>query len=167
MITLTMLTFMWIYSMVNLTMPMHPLPMGLMILSLAFTTCLLLSSTSPWYAYMLFFIFIGGMLVMFTYIASLSPNITLLVNTQPTILLLTMIILIILTTKMQPQIMRTTTELKSETSSTTQFISLLYYDNTSMMLLLLAAILLIMMVLVVKLCSTMAGTLRPYHPNQQ
>nr|YP_009116468.2 NADH dehydrogenase subunit 6 [Trypaea australiensis]ALO20102.1 NADH dehydrogenase subunit 6 [Trypaea australiensis] len=54
----------------------HPLSMGLILL---FQTCLVclsagLLSTSYWFSYILFLVFLGGLLVLFIYVASLASN---------------------------------------------------------------------------------------------
>nr|YP_009487742.1 NADH dehydrogenase subunit 6 [Anopheles gilesi]AWB98560.1 NADH dehydrogenase subunit 6 [Anopheles gilesi] len=54
----------------------HPLSMGLMLLIQTFLTCLLTGMfiKTFWFSYTLFLIFLGGMLVLFIYVTSLSSN---------------------------------------------------------------------------------------------
>nr|QPJ78575.1 NADH dehydrogenase subunit 6 [Aedes alboannulatus] len=54
----------------------HPLAMGLMLLIQTFLTSLLTGMfvKTFWFSYMLFLIFMGGMLVLFIYVTSLSSN---------------------------------------------------------------------------------------------
>nr|YP_010046748.1 NADH dehydrogenase subunit 6 [Culiseta inconspicua]QPJ78692.1 NADH dehydrogenase subunit 6 [Culiseta inconspicua] len=54
----------------------HPLAMGLMLLIQTFLTCILtgLFVKTFWFSYILFLIFMGGMLVLFIYVTSLSSN---------------------------------------------------------------------------------------------
>nr|YP_009371271.1 NADH dehydrogenase subunit 6 [Styloperla spinicercia]ARR75392.1 NADH dehydrogenase subunit 6 [Styloperla spinicercia] len=54
----------------------HPLAMGLMLLAQTLTICLLtgLSTMSFWFSYMLFLVFLGGLLVLFIYVTSLASN---------------------------------------------------------------------------------------------
>nr|BAB62762.1 NADH dehydrogenase complex 6 [Pronodularia japanensis] len=52
----------------------HPLVLTVKVLLLATTISLTLAHITTWYAYMLYMVMVGGMLVMFTYISSLSPN---------------------------------------------------------------------------------------------
>nr|WDV10599.1 NADH dehydrogenase subunit 6 [Bhutanitis thaidina] len=54
----------------------HPLSMGLMILIQTLLTCLLsgMLSHSYWFSYILFLIFLGGLLVMFIYVSSIASN---------------------------------------------------------------------------------------------
>nr|URX53199.1 NADH dehydrogenase subunit 6 [Cryptotermes mangoldi] len=54
----------------------HPLAMGMMLLMQTTTMCLIsgLMHQSFWFQYILFMVFIGGMLVLFIYVASLASN---------------------------------------------------------------------------------------------
>nr|YP_009235842.1 NADH dehydrogenase subunit 6 [Bactrocera melastomatos]AMD83697.1 NADH dehydrogenase subunit 6 [Bactrocera melastomatos] len=54
----------------------HPLAMGLMLLIQTLQICLItgLMAKSFWFSYILFLIFLGGMLVMFIYVTSLASN---------------------------------------------------------------------------------------------
>nr|AUB29957.1 NADH dehydrogenase subunit 6 [Neoceratitis asiatica] len=54
----------------------HPLAMGLMLLMQTIQICLLtgLMTKSFWFSYILFLIFLGGMLVLFIYVTSLASN---------------------------------------------------------------------------------------------
>nr|YP_009045504.1 NADH dehydrogenase subunit 6 [Appias sylvia]AHA03868.1 NADH dehydrogenase subunit 6 [Appias sylvia] len=54
----------------------HPLSMGLMILIQTFLICLLsgMLINTYWFSYILFLIFLGGLLVMFIYVSSIASN---------------------------------------------------------------------------------------------
>nr|QRZ60672.1 NADH dehydrogenase subunit 6 [Prosthiochaeta sp. CAU WL-2019511] len=54
----------------------HPLAMGLMLLLQTLMVCLMtgLINKSFWFAYILFLVFLGGMLVLFIYVTSLASN---------------------------------------------------------------------------------------------
>nr|YP_010613560.1 NADH dehydrogenase subunit 6 [Graphium sarpedon]WAR51435.1 NADH dehydrogenase subunit 6 [Graphium sarpedon]WHN78816.1 NADH dehydrogenase subunit 6 [Graphium cloanthus] len=54
----------------------HPLSMGLMILIQTLLTCMLsgMLSYSYWFSYILFLIFLGGLLVLFIYVSSIASN---------------------------------------------------------------------------------------------
>nr|YP_009945249.1 NADH dehydrogenase subunit 6 [Leptopeza flavipes]QOE17374.1 NADH dehydrogenase subunit 6 [Leptopeza flavipes]UJG45147.1 NADH dehydrogenase subunit 6 [Leptopeza flavipes] len=54
----------------------HPLAMGLMLLLQTFLICLItgLLTKTFWFSYILFLIFLGGMLVLFIYVTSLASN---------------------------------------------------------------------------------------------
>nr|YP_010227862.1 NADH dehydrogenase subunit 6 [Cryptocercus laojunensis]UDD86648.1 NADH dehydrogenase subunit 6 [Cryptocercus laojunensis] len=54
----------------------HPLAMGMMLLMQTILVCLMsgMMSQSFWFSYIMFLIFIGGMLVLFIYVTSLASN---------------------------------------------------------------------------------------------
>nr|YP_010999343.1 NADH dehydrogenase subunit 6 [Cricotopus trifascia]WPM93189.1 NADH dehydrogenase subunit 6 [Cricotopus trifascia] len=54
----------------------HPLAMGMMLLIQTFFICLLTGFMTKtfWFSYVLFLIFLGGMLVLFIYVTSLASN---------------------------------------------------------------------------------------------
>nr|ATZ70401.1 NADH dehydrogenase subunit 6 [Conus boavistensis]ATZ70804.1 NADH dehydrogenase subunit 6 [Conus diminutus] len=65
-------------SSILLILPMmsQPLSLGLVIMVSTLFMCLVSSmTTSAWYGYILFLIYVGGLLVMFAYVAALSPNV--------------------------------------------------------------------------------------------
>nr|YP_010392988.1 NADH dehydrogenase subunit 6 [Tipula aestiva]UPX88789.1 NADH dehydrogenase subunit 6 [Tipula aestiva] len=70
---LTMYSLMFSYLFTQMT---HPLSMGLMLLIQTFIICLITGMLMKtfWFSYVLFLIFIGGMLVLFIYMTSLASN---------------------------------------------------------------------------------------------
>nr|YP_003587444.1 NADH dehydrogenase subunit 6 [Papilio maraho]ACN91371.1 NADH dehydrogenase subunit 6 [Papilio maraho]UDY69697.1 NADH dehydrogenase subunit 6 [Papilio elwesi] len=54
----------------------HPLSMGLMILVQTLITCMLsgMLINSYWFSYILFLVFLGGLLVLFIYVSSVASN---------------------------------------------------------------------------------------------
>nr|AQR56968.1 NADH dehydrogenase subunit 6 [Ptychorhynchus pfisteri] len=161
--TLLILSTLWLYSMLSMALPMHPLSLGMMILTLAFINCILIASMSPWYAYMLFFIFIGGMLVMFAYIASLSPNTTFSINSQAMPATLTIAMLTFFLNSGLVSNHLTNPELSFSVTTSTQALSSLYlHSSGNSCMILLACILLFTLVASVKLCKPKMGALRPY-----
>nr|YP_009948022.1 NADH dehydrogenase subunit 6 [Anthalia sp. YD3030]QOH97190.1 NADH dehydrogenase subunit 6 [Anthalia sp. YD3030] len=70
---LYLLTF--IFSIIFMQMN-HPLAMGLMLLIQTLLICLItgLMTKTFWFSYVLFLIFLGGMLVLFIYVTSLASN---------------------------------------------------------------------------------------------
>nr|QMP96517.1 NADH dehydrogenase subunit 6 [Bithynia leachii] len=72
-ITLTAISF---CSVLMFPLMAQPLSLGLNIMLATLFLCALSSMLiSSWYAYILFLIYVGGLLVMFAYVASLTPNI--------------------------------------------------------------------------------------------
>lgn len=54
---------------------MQPLSLGLTIMVLRVYSCLLIGfELSSWFGYVMFLIYVGGLLVIFSYVAALSPN---------------------------------------------------------------------------------------------
>nr|QLH57044.1 NADH dehydrogenase subunit 6 [Conus canariensis] len=59
-----------------LPMMSQPLSLGLVIMISTLFMCMVSGmTTSAWYGYILFLIYVGGLLVMFAYVAALSPNV--------------------------------------------------------------------------------------------
>nr|AII02382.1 NADH dehydrogenase subunit 6 [Pennisetia hylaeiformis] len=54
----------------------HPLTMGFMILTQTFLICLLsgMMFKSYWFSYILFLVFLGGLLILFIYVSSIASN---------------------------------------------------------------------------------------------
>nr|YP_009373436.1 NADH dehydrogenase subunit 6 [Mutela dubia]AQT38519.1 NADH dehydrogenase subunit 6 [Mutela dubia] len=161
--TLVLLTLLWTFCSLNLILPMHPLSLGIMVFILAMTTCFLIALSSPWYAYMLFFIFIGGMLVMFAYIASLSPNSTFSLNHQTGMIFVVPTMFLIMTTYSQtPNSLQTINTTLNAQNNNMQSFNFLYSITGANTLILLACILLLTLVVVVKLTKPSSGPLRPF-----
>nr|UFI48587.1 NADH dehydrogenase subunit 6 [Amalda bellonorium] len=69
-ISMTMSTFLMLPLMIQ------PLSLGLMVMISTLLMCVISAMLlSSWYGYILFLIYVGGLLVMFAYVAALSPNI--------------------------------------------------------------------------------------------
>nr|YP_010146977.1 NADH dehydrogenase subunit 6 [Conosia irrorata]QQP21499.1 NADH dehydrogenase subunit 6 [Conosia irrorata] len=73
---MNILIFISIITSIIFTQMKHPLAMGMMLLfqTLIITMISGLISKSFWYSYILFLIFLGGMLVLFIYVTSLASN---------------------------------------------------------------------------------------------
>nr|YP_009645800.1 NADH dehydrogenase subunit 6 [Acuticosta chinensis]QBS54525.1 NADH dehydrogenase subunit 6 [Acuticosta chinensis] len=160
--TLAIISTSWMYMMLSMTLPMHPLSLGIMVLLLAFLNCVLIASISPWYSYMLFFIFIGGMLVMFAYIASLSPNMTFSINNPLMPATLTLLILISFKNSKLSFNYQTNADMMSSINDKVQTLSFLYMENGITCVILLACMLLFTLVASVKICKPKMGALRPF-----
>nr|AMP43765.1 NADH dehydrogenase subunit 6 [Ptecticus aurifer] len=76
----------------------HPMAMGLMLLVQSFLICLITGMifNSFWYSYILFLVFLGGMLILFIYVTSLASNEMFSFSTKMFFLSMTSIFLIIL-----------------------------------------------------------------------
>nr|UOU85263.1 NADH dehydrogenase subunit 6 [Hydrotaea ignava] len=75
MIQLILMSLLFIFNFIFMNMK-HPLAMGLTLLIQTFLISMLtgLMTKSFWFSYILFLVFIGGMLVLFIYVTSLASN---------------------------------------------------------------------------------------------
>nr|QFG38954.1 NADH dehydrogenase subunit 6 [Cominella virgata brookesi] len=63
-------------SLLMLPLMAQPLSLGLVVMISTLLMCFVSAITlSSWYGYILFLIYVGGLLVMFAYVAALSPNV--------------------------------------------------------------------------------------------
>nr|QQV69869.1 NADH dehydrogenase subunit 6 [Opisthoteuthis sp. JN-2021] len=71
-----MLLLSFSFALISLTtMMIQPLSLGFMLMILSIISSMMVSFISySWYGYMLFLVYVGGMLVMFMYVISLIPN---------------------------------------------------------------------------------------------
>nr|YP_010894856.1 NADH dehydrogenase subunit 6 [Amiota setosa]WJW73369.1 NADH dehydrogenase subunit 6 [Amiota setosa] len=150
----------------------HPLSMGLMLLIQTTLICLLtgLMTKNFWYSYILFLIFMGGMLVLFIYVTSLASNemfnlsIKLMLFSSIMLLILIMISLII----DKPLLMFFTNnnEMDSLINNYTYFmenslsLNKLYNYPTNLITILLMNYLLITLIIIVKITKMFKGPLR-------
>nr|ATN41125.1 NADH dehydrogenase subunit 6 [Endopterygota sp. 25 LC-2017] len=68
--------FLMFFNTFMFTQTNHPLTMGIILLFQTLLSCILtgIISKSFWFSYILFLVFIGGMLILFIYMASLASN---------------------------------------------------------------------------------------------
>ena len=150
-------------SIISLLLPLisQPLSFGLILLSTTLFSALFTASIGfSWYGYIIFLIFIGGLLVMFAYVAALAPNsyfkpprIILSLRIFRLLYLLLASINIILPTPLLTTCF-TFYAIKSST--------IIYSFPFVPTLFFLIYILLITIVSVAKICSFNIGPLRPY-----
>nr|QBC73205.1 NADH dehydrogenase subunit 6 [Perotrochus caledonicus] len=56
-------------------MMMQPLSLGFCVMLMSLLSCILIAfCVSSWFGYVLFLIYVGGLLVMFAYVSALAPN---------------------------------------------------------------------------------------------
>nr|AOR07212.1 NADH dehydrogenase subunit 6 [Mesenchytraeus cf. pedatus SL-2017] len=137
------------------TMAMNPLTLGLLILFLALMLSITFSTAmSSWVALLIFLIYIGGMLVMFSYFVAITPN-----QTLPVMLMLG----ILMSSIISLSIISKTLYMKSPVNFTYMpQINIMYQSFNISTLLMLALILLFTMVVVVKVSTHNKGPLRPF-----
>nr|QZP41260.1 NADH dehydrogenase subunit 6 [Geoscapheus dilatatus] len=142
----------------------HPLAMGLILLIQTITISMItgLSAQSFWFSYVLFLIFIGGMLVLFIYITSLASNEMFIMSTK--LLYLMMIITPLLVFLMKMNFLNLTNQeslmFLMINNSTPLPLLKLYSYPTGMLTIMMAIYLLITLIAVVKIINIFSGPLR-------
>nr|UEK75620.1 NADH dehydrogenase subunit 6 [Epistrophe bashanensis] len=150
----------------------HPLSMGMMLLIQTVMICCIsgLMTKSFWFSYILFLIFIGGMLVLFIYVTSLASNEMFTLSTKMVILLFStffiMMVMIIFMDKMFLMYNSLNNEMTSISllnnyiMENTLNLNKLYNYPTNMITLLLINYLLITLIAVVKITKLFYGPIR-------
>nr|YP_010127608.1 NADH dehydrogenase subunit 6 [Platycheirus albimanus]QPP19864.1 NADH dehydrogenase subunit 6 [Platycheirus albimanus] len=150
----------------------HPLSMGMMLLIQTIMIAIIsgLMTKSFWFSYMLFLIFIGGMLVLFIYVTSLASNEMFTFSMKMLMLLLInffiMTIMIIFMDKMILMFnsinneMMSITGINSYISENTLNLNKLYNYPTNMITILLINYLLITLIATVKITKLFYGPVR-------
>nr|UBN08804.1 NADH dehydrogenase subunit 6 [Macropanesthia monteithi] len=149
---------------ISFTQMNHPLAMGLILLIQTIMISMItgLSTQSFWFSYILFLIFIGGMLVLFIYITSLASNEMFIMSTK--LLCLLMIIMPMMTLLMKTNfpilINQESLMFLSINNSTSLPLLKLYNHPTGMLTIMMAIYLLITLIAVVKITNIFSGPLR-------
>nr|YP_010692928.1 NADH dehydrogenase subunit 6 [Anastrepha obliqua]AQM36737.1 NADH dehydrogenase subunit 6 [Anastrepha obliqua]WCB98044.1 NADH dehydrogenase subunit 6 [Anastrepha obliqua] len=150
----------------------HPLAMGLMLLIQTLQICLLtgLMAKSFWFSYVLFLIFLGGVLVLFIYVTSLASN-EMFTLSMKTAYLFMLILILLMTTSwfmdklyissfIQNNEMQTMINLNMFTEENSLNLHKLYNYPTNLVTILLMNYLLITLIAVVKITKLFYGPLR-------
>nr|YP_009503283.1 NADH dehydrogenase subunit 6 [Bathytoma punicea]AXA45203.1 NADH dehydrogenase subunit 6 [Bathytoma punicea] len=153
-------------SLLVLPLMSQPLSLGLVIMVSTLLMCTISAMVlSQWYGYILFLIYVGGLLVMFAYVAALSPNV-LFGHGTPLLFFTTMTILLILFFYLYPFIdlsslgnLDTFEKLKFLKNYGVELVS----PQMTSILIGLALILLINLIVVVKVCYYRHASLRPFN----
>nr|YP_009020463.1 NADH dehydrogenase subunit 6 [Geocharax gracilis]CDN85552.1 NADH dehydrogenase subunit 6 [Geocharax gracilis] len=148
----------------------HPLSMGLTLLIQTILICLLTGTFNPsfWFSYILFLIFLGGMLILFIYVASLASNepfrvspFLLVMTTVITLLSLTLMTLDPLSFK-QPFFTCSSEYLSlNKAMPSHPLTNMIYSLPSSFLTVFMISYLLITLLVVVKIINTSASPLRP------
>jgi NADH-ubiquinone oxidoreductase chain 6 len=133
----------------------NPLSIGLAILLIALIISAIFAlSITSWLSFLIFLIYVGGILVLFSYFVAITPNQT-LPAIYTSIILIASIIPIYLVTKklsLAPPIFLLSNHK----------INILYINSTTWTLIILATLLLITIIIVVKITINFKGPLRPF-----
>nr|QXG19651.1 NADH dehydrogenase subunit 6 [Scaptodrosophila lebanonensis] len=171
MLQLLLISMIFITSIIFMNM-IHPLAMGLTLLIQTVLICLTcgLMTKTFWYSYILFLVFLGGMLVLFIYVTSLASNemfnlsIKLTMFSLISIILMMMISLIIDKTSISNMFMNnemlSIINIKSYFSENSLSLNKLYNFPTNLITILLMNYLLITLIVVVKITKMFKGPLR-------
>nr|UFY98545.1 NADH dehydrogenase subunit 6 [Piophila megastigmata]UFY98558.1 NADH dehydrogenase subunit 6 [Piophila megastigmata] len=161
------LMFSFIFTQMN-----HPLAMGLMLLIQTILICLItgLMTKSFWFSYILFLIFLGGMLVLFIYVTSLASNEMFSLSMKLTISSFIFLSILMISTFFLDKLSTTLFYMNNEMESLTNLYSYftenalslnkLYNYPTNLINILLMNYLLITLIAVVKITKLFYGPLR-------
>nr|YP_010999291.1 NADH dehydrogenase subunit 6 [Cricotopus ornatus]WPM93137.1 NADH dehydrogenase subunit 6 [Cricotopus ornatus] len=151
----------------------HPLAMGLMLLIQTFLICLISGFITKtfWFSYVLFLIFLGGMLVLFIYVTSLASNemfnfsMKLLIMCMMTFLSIYFIMFLLDKNLMLSSMMNMENMLINDMNSMLMENSLmlnkLYNFPINLLTILLMVYLFLTLIAVVKITNVFEGPLRP------
>nr|YP_009912345.1 NADH dehydrogenase subunit 6 [Cyclograpsus intermedius]QLD96864.1 NADH dehydrogenase subunit 6 [Cyclograpsus intermedius] len=167
MIFMLTIPFLLLFSLL-FTQLSHPLAMGLMLFiqTVLVSITIGVSNFSFWFSYILFLVFLGGMLVLFIYIASLASNepFSFSLTTFSFFLLLTSLLIFILFLLDPLTITPNSTSLSSSslkyTISTPFIINWIYNTPSMIFTIFIVSYLLLMLIVVVKIVNLFKGPLR-------
>nr|YP_010022244.1 NADH dehydrogenase subunit 6 [Neurigona zhejiangensis]QOL12434.1 NADH dehydrogenase subunit 6 [Neurigona zhejiangensis] len=149
----------------------HPLAMGFMLLVQTFFIALISGSMLKtfWFSYVLFLIFIGGMMVLFIYVTSLASNEMFSMSTKLIIMCMIFTSLMLILSQFTEIISISPAEnnemmemnlLKSTLKENTLTLNKIYNFPTNMLTLIMINYLLITLVAIVKITNVFYGPLR-------
>nr|QUL58782.1 NADH dehydrogenase subunit 6 [Sarcophila rasnitzyni] len=171
MIQWILLSLLFIFSFIFMNMK-HPLAMGLTLLIQTTLICLTsgLMSKTFWFSYILFLVFLGGMLVLFIYVTSLASNEMFSLSIKLSIISLMIFFLSMITLFMLDKnllIQYSNLEVNSIFNMNSYFLenaltlNKLYNHPTNLLTIMLMNYLLITLIAVVKITKLFKGPLRP------
>nr|UER94120.1 NADH dehydrogenase subunit 6 [Ruspolia yunnana] len=149
----------------------HPLAMTLMIILQTLLVCLFtgLSTSSFWFSYVLFLVFLGGMLVLFIYITSLASNEMFSLPIKSLLISFTLIMMSLLISmildhsfqcNLSNDMMNSSLSILSLQTDTTYLLIKLYNSPTNSITLMLVGYLLLTLIVIVKITNIFRGPLR-------
>nr|YP_010381772.1 NADH dehydrogenase subunit 6 [Perotrochus quoyanus]UDL72160.1 NADH dehydrogenase subunit 6 [Perotrochus quoyanus] len=144
-------------------MMMQPLSLGLCVMLMSLFSCILIAfCVSSWFGYVLFLIYVGGLLVMFAYVSALAPN-NFFSGFSSLVLFLgvvSVLMLVSMTTYFKTSDFSVWSDLFSESKDRIVVGGLLISPSSISLMVALGAILLINLLAVVKVCYYQKGALR-------
>nr|WHU31473.1 NADH dehydrogenase subunit 6 [Claassenia xucheni] len=151
----------------------HPLAMGLMLLVQTLFICLVTGFTTQsfWFSYILFLVFLGGLLVLFIYVTSLASNELFSLSTSNLLFSLTLLSMTLAflfftdsfiwshLNQSYDMLALSNPPIQAEEACTP--LTKLYNNPTSLITLMLALYLFLTLIAVVQITQVFAGPLRP------
>nr|AMH85627.1 NADH dehydrogenase subunit 6 [Drosophila mediopunctata] len=171
MLQLIIYSLIFISSIIFINM-VHPLAMGLTLLLQTILICLItgLMTKSFWFSYILFLIFLGGMLVLFIYVTSLASNEMFNLSIKLTMFSFSLLFILMLLTfiidKNSSMIIFLNNEMENISNMNSYILenslslNKLYNFPTNLVTILLMNYLLITLIVVVKITNMQKGPLR-------
>nr|AVN68136.1 NADH dehydrogenase subunit 6 [Protagonista lugubris] len=160
-----MLIMMLITSMMFSQM-IHPLALGLMLLIQTIIMCMMsgMLSQSFWFSYILFLMFLGGMLVLFIYITSLASNEMFYMSTKMSMVMLLVFMLLIMFMNMNVMVNNTEImiheNIYNKENEMMNSLMKLYNQPTNLITIMLASYLFLTLIVVVNITNIYKGPLR-------
>nr|YP_010621003.1 NADH dehydrogenase subunit 6 [Periplaneta constricta]WAX39386.1 NADH dehydrogenase subunit 6 [Periplaneta constricta] len=160
-ILIMMLTTSMIFTQMN-----HPLAMGLMLLIQTIIMCMMtgILSQSFWFSYILFLIFLGGMLVLFIYVTSLASNEMFYMSMKMMLIMILIMLMLMLlinfnqtTNNMENMMHEYMYNMENEMMNS---LMKLYNQPTNLITIMLASYLFLTLIAVVKITNILKGPLR-------
>nr|YP_010882125.1 NADH dehydrogenase subunit 6 [Sungaya inexpectata]WID87026.1 NADH dehydrogenase subunit 6 [Sungaya inexpectata] len=156
-----MKTMMMINMMINmmfLTMK-HPLSMGISIImqTTIISAMTGMMSKSFWFSYILFLMFVGGMMVLFIYMTSLVPNMMFSMSMKQMMIMAATMITMMMILKMKSNMINND---MTEMNINKMIMMKMYTNPSNISIIMLASYLLLTMITVFKITESMMGPLR-------
>nr|WAX39282.1 NADH dehydrogenase subunit 6 [Bundoksia longissima] len=151
---------------VMFTQMKHPLAMGMILLIQTIIMCMMsgLLSQSFWFSYVLFLMFIGGMLVLFIYVTSLASNEMFYMSMKMMLMMIIITFMMLMLTKMNLPInnmeMMTNENIYNMENEMMNSLMKLYNQPTNLITIMLVSYLFLTLIVVVKITNISKGPLR-------
>nr|AVN68032.1 NADH dehydrogenase subunit 6 [Balta sp. Cairns, Australia] len=156
MITMLMMITSMMFMQMN-----HPMTMGLMLLMQTLLSAALSGMMSQmfWFSYVLMLMFLGGLMVLFIYITSLTPN-EMIQFSSKIIIMMMIIIIIMMMMKFYPELNNQETVNLMKNINTYNNMTKLYNNSTNLITIMMASYLFITLIAIVKIINIFKGPLR-------
>nr|WAX39139.1 NADH dehydrogenase subunit 6 [Anaplecta sp. 3 ZQW-2020] len=144
----------------------HPLAMGVLLLIQTTLICMIsgLMLKTFWFSYILFLVFLGGMLVLFIYVTTLASNEMFKFSSK--LMMMAMVSFMMMTwnkyysIKVNPTWTETSINMLNLTTENTKMLMKLYNKPTMIITIMMAIYMLLTLIVVVKITTISSGPLR-------